>query len=81
MYHVESVRKSTASHSMDEEENTLMQDAILYLQKKTYRVGLSKNEKRIVRRKAEKFSLKTGELLYTKKDKTKVDSDSQVILL
>ena len=54
MYHVENVRESTASHSMDEEENTLMGDAILYLQKKTYPVGLSKNEKRIVRRKAER---------------------------
>ena len=36
-------------------------------------------EKRIIRRKAEKFSLETGELLYTmKKDKTKVASYSQV---
>ena len=35
-------------------------------------MGLSKNEKRIIRRKAEKFSLETGELLYTKKDKAKV---------
>ena len=61
------------------EEDGLMEDAILYLQKKTYNhVGLSKNEKRIIRRKAEKFSLETGELLYTKKDKTKVASYSQV---
>ena len=49
-------------------------DAILHLQKKTYLMGLSKNKKRIIRRKAEKFSLETGELLYTKKDKTKVAS-------
>ena len=56
------------------EEDGLMEDAILYLQKKTYHVGLSKNEKRVIRRKAEKFSLETGGLLYTKKDKTKVAS-------
>ena len=41
-------------------EDGLMEDAILYLQKKTYRVGLSKNKKRIIRRKAEKFSYTLG---------------------
>jgi len=54
------------------EEDGLLEDAVVYLQKKTYREGASKNEKRIIRRKAEKFSLEGGELLYTKKDKTTV---------
>ena len=39
------------------DEDSLMEDAVLYLQKKTYRVGASKNEKRIIRRKAERFAL------------------------
>ena len=62
------------------DENSLIKDAVLYLQKKTYRVGASKNEKRITRRKAERFALEAGELLYTKKDKTKVTNYSQVHL-
>ena len=37
------------------EEDGLMEDAVLYLQKKSYREGASKNEKRIIRRRAEKF--------------------------
>ena len=60
-YHV--IRKSLVINAhravCSMEEDGLMEDAILYLQKKTYRVGLSKNEKRIIRRKAEKFSLET----------------------
>ena len=43
------------------DEDSLMEDAVLYLQKKTYRVGASKNEKRIIRRKAERFALEAGE--------------------
>ena len=62
------------------DEDSLMEDAVLYLQKKTYRVGASKNEKRIIRRKAERFALEAGELLYTKKDKTKVTNYLQVHL-
>ena len=61
------------------DEDGLMEDAILYLQKRTYRVGLSKNEKKTIRRKAEKVSLETWELLSsarllytTKEDITKV---------
>ena len=42
--------------------------------------GASKSEKRIIRRKAERFALEAGELLYTKKDKTKVTDYSQVHL-
>ena len=62
------------------DEDSLMEDAVLYPQKKTYRVGTSKNEKRIIRRKAERFALEAGELLYTKKDKTKVTNYLQVHL-
>ena len=50
------------------EEDGLMEGAILYLQKRSYHVKES----------LEGFSLETGELLYTKKDKTKVASYSQV---
>lgn len=57
---------------MDKDEDALMEDAILYLQKQRYRDGLSKNEKRTIRRKATRFTLRNGELLYTKKDNMKV---------
>ena len=57
---------------MEKDEDLLMEDAILYVQKQRYREGLSKNEKRTIRRKATRFTLRNGELLYTKKDKMKV---------
>ena len=57
---------------MEGNEDVLMEDAVLYLQKQRYRDGLSKNEKRTIRRKATRFTLRNGELLYTKKDKMKV---------
>ena len=56
---------------MEEENDCLMEDAILYLQKQRYHDGCSKNEKRIIRRNAMRFTL-SGELFYTKKDKIKV---------
>ena len=44
--------------SMEEEnEDLLVEDAILYLQKQRYHDGCSKNEKRSIRRKALRFSL------------------------
>ena len=58
---------------MEKDEDLLMEDAILYVHKQRYREGLSKNEKRTIRRKATRFTLRNGELLYTKKDKMKVD--------
>lgn len=59
---------------MDEEndEGHLMEDAILYIQKQKYDGCRSKNEKRSIRRKALRFTISNGELLYMKKDKTKV---------
>ena len=57
---------------MEKDEDLLIEDAILYVQKQRYHEGLSKNEKRTIRRKATRFTLRNGELLYTKKDKMKV---------
>ena len=57
---------------MEKDEDLLMEDAILYVQKQRYREGLSKNEKRTIRRKTTRFTLRNGELLYTKKDNMKV---------
>ena len=51
---------------MKEENDCLMEDAILYLQKQRYRDRCSKNEKRIIRRKAMRFTLSNGELFYNK---------------
>ena len=58
--------------AMEEENDCLMEDATLYLQKQRYCDGCSKNEKRIIRRKATRLTLSNGELLHTKKDKIKV---------
>ena len=53
-------------------EQQLLDDAVFYLQEKRYRDDCTKNEKRCIRRKAKKFMLQDDDLLYTKKDKTKV---------
>ena len=53
-------------------EQQLLDDAVLYLLENRYRDDCTKNEKRCIRRKAKKFTLQDGDLLYTKKDKTKV---------
>ena len=53
-------------------EQQLLDDAVLYMQENQYRDGCTKNEKRCIRRKAKKFVLQGGDLLYIKKDKTKV---------
>ena len=50
-------------------EQQLLDDAVLYLQENQYRDDCTKNEKRCIRRKAKKFMLQDGDLLYTKKDK------------
>ena len=60
---------SIITAAMEEENDCLMEDAILYLQKQRCHDGCSKNEKRIIRRKAMRFTLSNGELFYTKKDK------------
>ena len=50
------------------EDAKLIEDAVFYLREKTYRVDCTKNWKRSVRRKAEKFETRDGEILYRKKD-------------
>ena len=52
---------SSFTAAMEEENDCLMEDAILYLRKKRYRHGRSKNERRIIRRKAMRFTLNNGE--------------------
>ena len=55
-------------------EQQLLDDAVLYLQENRYRDDCTKNEKRSIRRKAKKFMLQDGDLLYTKKTKQRFDS-------
>ena len=50
------------------EDAKLIEDVVFYLWEKTYRVDCTKNWKRSVRRKAEKFETRDGEILYRKKD-------------
>ena len=57
----------------EEEDVQLLQDAVLYVTEKRYRDGSEKNWKRSVRRKANRFKIKNGELLYIKKDKKEVN--------
>ena len=56
-----------------EEDVQLLQDAVLYVTEKRYREGSEKNWKRSVRRKANRFKIINGELLYIKKDKKEVN--------
>lgn len=57
----------------EEEDVQLLQDAVLYVTEKRYRDGSEKNWKRSVRRKANRFKIINGELLYIKKDKKEVN--------
>ena len=57
----------------EEEDVQLLQDAVLYVTEKRYRDGPEKNWKRSVRRKANRFKIINGELLYIKKDKKEVN--------
>ena len=50
----------------------LLEDAVMYVQEKIYRSGTSKNWKRSVRRKAQRFSIENGELMYKKKNNSLV---------
>ena len=47
-------------------ENDLLEKAYTYITSKTYPDGASSNEKRTIRRKAAKFVVRNGELLYRK---------------
>jgi len=54
-------------------EKKLLEDAVLYIREKKYREDcVTKNEKRCIRCKAQRFVIDDEELFYTKKDKTKV---------
>ena len=57
----------------EEEDVQLLQDAVLHVTEKRYRDGSEKNWKRSVRRKANRFKIINGELLYIKKDKKEVN--------
>ena len=55
------------------ESSELVEKVIEYCIHKRYPVDASKNEKRVIRRKAERFEVTaTGELVYLKKDNVKV---------
>ena len=49
------------------DELALIEKAFDYLTRKTYPPGCSKNDKRVIRRKAEKLEERNGEILYKKK--------------
>ena len=53
-------------------EEELVQKAFLYLKDKTYPEGCTKNEKRCIRRKAEKLVERNGVMYYKKKDGAEV---------
>ena len=67
----DSVNESVSGEDIGEEEK-LLDDTVLYLRENRYRDDCTKNEKRCIRRKAKRFLLQDGDLLYTKKDNTKV---------
>ena len=50
----------------DDEDFDLVQKACTFLSERRYPDGCSKNEKRIIRRKALKFVVRDGDLLYKK---------------
>jgi len=55
-----------------EAEVALVEKAYLYLTRKTYPAGCTKNDKRSIRRKSEKLVLKDGVLYFKKKDGSEV---------
>lgn len=54
-----------------EEEGDIMENAYVYLTEKRYPDGCTANTKRAIRRKASKFEVRNGELLYLKCKKMK----------
>ena len=70
-------RKQPSSQAQIDDRETdsdlkLVEHAFLYLTDKTYPPGCTKNEKRSIRRKAEKLVIVSGELFYKKKDGNEV---------
>ena len=51
----------------DDDELALIDKAFEYLTRKTYPQGCSKNDKRVIRRKAEKLEERNGEMFYKKR--------------
>ena len=62
------------SQDLDQaEENDLVEDVYIYLTEGKYPVDCAANRKRVIRRKAEKFRVRNGELFYIKKKSRKVN--------
>ena len=70
--HSSSSQCTESEDSRGEIERQLHEDVLLYLQEQRYRQECTKNEKRCIRRKAMRYTLEDGALLYTEQDKTKV---------
>ena len=59
---------STYNQSHEEAKGPdITEDAILYLEKKTYRIDCPQNRKRAIRKKCQKLRLVNGEILYERK--------------
>ena len=71
-YHEETADSSKEKDITDDTETRLVKNAIYYLTHKTYPIGATKNEKRSIRRRAEAFVERNGEVLYRKPDKSLV---------
>ena len=70
----EAMEVSDISQDLDQaEENDLVEDVYIYLTKGQYPVNCAANRKRVIRRKAEKFRVRNGELFYIKKKSRKVN--------
>ena len=64
--HSSSSQCTESEDSRGEIERQLHEDVLLYLQEQRYRQECTKNEKRCIRRKAMRYTLEDGALLYTK---------------
>ena len=49
------------------EEDTLLEAALVYVTDKTYPEEADSNKRRVIRKKAQKFSMENGEVKYTKR--------------
>ncbi len=58
---------SDQSVAGDQDDNLLIANVYDYLAENRYPVGASTNKKRIIRRKAQRFNVRNGELLYIKR--------------
>ena len=56
----------------DERSEQLVEQAYVYLMKKTYPSDCSETRRRVIRKKAARFEVKDGELYYKQKQKGKV---------